>query len=244
MSDVVSAPAITVRPQAKPNDLQVLFTLAVSPKKGFEQLGVEPRWGWAMIVGMSLTGLGFYLQSPAIEHILVVQTVAQNPKLASMSPEQLSHAVRITHGSWLPFVVSYLKGAVIDTVVMVAFAALSKGKFPIRAFWAASVNITALCAGLGTLVTGAIVYLRGPNSFQTASDLRNAMPSLAWIVHVSHPTYQALASFVTPFTVWGWGLEICAMIVIAGISPAIATITTLLQFLYFSLRTADGWWMP
>ena len=93
------------------------------------------------------------------------------------------------------------------------------------ALWASAVNIQVPVIGINALVTAVIVMLRGSDSFNSASELQTAMPSLGLLVPSTAIKLHALASAFNPFTLWGCLLTVAAMAVVARLDRAWAWAT-------------------
>jgi hypothetical protein len=155
--------------------------------------------------------------------------VAANPQLAQLSPEQqqkyLGFSLGIIRWVWLFAPIIALIAMLVQSVIMLAFKALGKGDAPFRALWAAAVNIALPVLALNALVTAVIVLVRGADSFNSAAEVQTALPSLALLVPSSAVKLHAFLAAFNPFTLWGCGLTVAAMAIVARVPRAWAWAT-------------------
>jgi hypothetical protein len=212
---------------AKANGLKTALDTVIAPKDAFEQLRVAPTWGWALLLVFVLYAAASYLMTPALLHAIAAdwpRQVAANPRLAQMTPGEQQQALafteKIVQWSWIFAPIIALIAILVQSVVMLVFKALGKGDAPFRAVWAAAVNIQVPVLGINALLTAAIVMLRGSDSFNSAAELQTAMPSLGLLVPSTAIKLHAFASAFNPFMLWGCGLTIAAMVIIARLDRA------------------------
>jgi hypothetical protein len=173
----------------KANGLKTALDTVIAPKEAFEQLRAAPTWGWALLLVIVLYAAASYVITPALMHATATdwpRQVAANQGLAQMTPDQQQQALSFTQKfvqlAWLFAPIVALLAILVQAIVMLIFKALGKGDAPFRSLWASAVNIQIPGIGINSLVTAAIVMLRGPDSFNSAAELQTAMPSLGLLV--------------------------------------------------------------
>jgi hypothetical protein len=222
----------------KASGLKTALDTIIAPKDAFEQLRAAPTWGWALLLVIVLYAVASYLITPALTHATAAdwpREVAANPSLAQMTPDQQQQALaftqRIVQWAWVFAPVLAIIAILVQSVVMLVFKALGKGDAPFRALWAAGANIQVPVLGINGLLTAVIVMLRGPDSFNSAAELQTAMPSLGLLVPSTAIKLHAFASAFNPFTLWGCGLTIAAMAVVARLDRTWAWATGIVWLL-------------
>jgi hypothetical protein len=223
---------------AKSNGLKTALDTIVAPKEAFEQLRAAPTWGWALLLTIVLYALAGYLMTPALVHGTQAdwpRQIAANPQLATMTPDQQQRAlgltVTITRWFWLFAPIFVLLIVLIQSVIMLVFKVLGKGDAPFRALWASTANIMLPMIGVNAMVTAIIAIVRGPESFNAPTELQTALPSLALLVPASAIKLHAFLSAFNPFTLWGCGLTIAAMAIVARVPRSWAWITGIVGLL-------------
>lgn len=218
--------------KARANGLKTALDVIIAPKEAFEQLRVAPTWGWALLILLVLYAIASWLITPAILHATQADwphTVATNPSLAQLTPDQQQHylsvTMKIVGWIWLFSPVIAIIALVVQAVVMLIFKAIGRGSCSFATIWAAAVNIQVPVLALNAIVTAAIVMLRGADSFNTSAEVQTAMPSLALLVDPASVKLHAFASAFNPFTLWGLGLVVGAMVISARVSRGMAWAT-------------------
>jgi hypothetical protein len=165
--------------------LKVLY----APGEAFATLARVPTWGWAAIIGIVLTLVGTVLVGPATTH---VAHLVQQRQFAQMSADQAAAArqaiARIP--DWV-YPVSGVVGALVfiwifwlvEAVVFVVGASLSGGESKFALAWVGTANLYVI-AGLGVVINGIIVAMRGVGSINSPLDVYT-LPSLGMVVHGS-----------------------------------------------------------
>ncbi len=222
----------------KANGLKTALDTIIAPKEAFEQLRAAPTWGWALLLVIVLYSAASYLMTPALMHATSAdwpRQVAANQGLAQMTPEQQQQALAFTQKivqlAWLFAPVVALLAILVHAIVMLIFKSAGRGDASIGALWASAVNIQVPVIGINALVTAVIVMLRGSDSFNSASELQTAMPSLGLLVPSTAIKLHAFASAFNPFTLWGCGLTVAAMVVVARLDRAWAWATGIVWLL-------------
>jgi hypothetical protein len=114
---------------------------------------------------------------------------------------------------------------------MLIFKAIGRSSASFGAIWAAAVNIQVPVLALNSLVTALIVMVRGADSFNSSAEIQTAMPSLGLLVDSSAVKLHAFLASFNPFTLWGCGLTIAAMIVVARLDRTMAWVTGIVWLL-------------
>ncbi|HEY1977774.1 MAG TPA: hypothetical protein VGG89_14575 [Candidatus Baltobacteraceae bacterium] len=234
--------AVDSSQETKASGLNTLVDTIISPKEAFEALAVSPTWGWACLVAIVLLLGGYALQRPAQLHAAVgtlQHMMATNSLFASMSDEQKQRAIEsASHPSALQtafgvfgVIVSLFFAALINSVVLLIANIAGRGRADFGRLWAASMNIAIPTFGLNYVVLGVICLAVGADHFQNTGDLLRSVPGLATLLP---GTRGALAGFlmgINVFTLWGFGLNVAMMRIMARVSGAVAWIFPLLILL-------------
>jgi hypothetical protein len=204
----------------------------VAPKEAFEQLRATPTWGWALLLAIVGYAVASYLMTPALLHATQSdwpRQIAANPQLAGLSPERQQKFLDINLGIvrfvWLAAPIVGLIAMLVQSLIMLVFKALGKGDAPFRALWAVAVNVAVPVLALNALITAVIVIVRGADSFNSPAEVQTAMPSLALLVPASAIKLHGFLAEFNPFTLWGCGLTIAAMTIVARVPRAWAWAT-------------------
>jgi hypothetical protein len=224
----------------KANGLKTAIDIVIAPKEAFESIRVAPTWGWAYLIAIVLVAIGSFLTLPAVEHAIpgdIIKSAATNPQLAQMTPDQLQQ-VGQKYASFAPFFAisgpfAIMIFALLIAVIMLAFNAIGKGSGGFKTLFASSINI-GIIYGLGQVVGGVVVLLRGADSFASVSEVQQAIPSLALLAQGSDVKLHAFLSTLNPFAIWSVVLTALAMTVVARVPRTIAWATAIVVFLLSS----------
>ncbi|HZZ00906.1 MAG TPA: YIP1 family protein [Candidatus Baltobacteraceae bacterium] len=217
------------------NGLTTLVDTIISPKEAFERLAISPTWGWALLVSVVLPVAAYYFMIPAVEHGMLGDFAKQaltNPQIAQMSPEQ-----RAKFASFVPYFsvfapIAVLFFVLLQAVIMTIFNAIGKGQANFGKLWAASMNICVLY-GIGQVVAAVVVVLRGPDSFNSATEVQRALPSLALIAPAgSDPHLLALLATINPIVIWSVVLVSMAMRYTAKVGSGPAWTTAIVSYAF------------
>ena len=238
MESTKSAPA---------SGLQTIVDVIVAPATAFERLRTAPTWGWALIITLVLSAGASIAIIPAVQHAMTVgwpAMVAQNPRLAQLSPEQqqqmLSFTLNIVKFSWIFVLIGVPFFLIIQTVLMVIFKAIGRGTGSFVSLWAAAVNISVPIATLANVVAAIIVMLRGADSFNSQTAVTSVLPSLALLAPGAAPKVFAFLSGINIFTLWGLVLNYLAMRITAGVGAVPAGCLALILLLALAFVQALG----
>jgi Yip1 domain len=231
----------------KANGLKTALDIIVAPKEALENLRAAPTWGWALAITLVFFAVGSYLVTPAILQGTQAdwpRVVAANPQLAALTPQQqeknLNIILAVVKYNWVIGVIVLPIGMLVQTVILYLGKIFGKGDGTFGELWAAVVNIAVPAMGVSALVLAAIVLLRGAASFNSAAEVSSAMPSLALLVPPAQLKLHAFLAVFNPFVLWGFGLNVAAMTVVARVSRAWAWTTALVPLLLFAGLAAWG----
>lgn len=222
----------------KANGLKTALDVIAAPKDGFERLRLAPTWGWALLISIVLYAIGSILMTGALQHAMAADwphQIAMNPRLGALTAEQQQHALDITlaftRWFWIFSPIFMLIAAFVQSIVMLIFKAIGRGDASYGKLWASAVNIAVPTIGINAIVTALIVLARGADSFNAPSELQMALPSLGMLAPESPLKVHAFLAMINPFTLWGCGLTIAAMAIVARVSRAWAWTTGIVGLL-------------
>lgn len=231
----------------KANGLKTVIDTIVAPKDAFDAIRVAPTWGWALLIAMILGAGASYLMTPAFVHAYpgtFAQLVATDPRLAGATPDQqqaaLTFGEKTLSFAWVFVIFGVAVGALVAAVVMLVFDKIGHGEGSFSRYWAAACNVGVPAFGIGSLVAAIIVLARGPDSFATMQSVQTAVPSLAMVVPGAGTKLAAFLGTLTPFTLWGLGLNVVAMRVIGRVGAVPAWLAALVIFLVPGLFAMAG----
>ena len=221
----------------KASGLTNVVNTVISPKEAFEALRAAPTWGWALIITIVVAMICSFLEVPALLHAFEAgwpAQVAANPRMASMSADQLAP---IKHFSEISFHFAPLFALIfvplfilLEAVVLWILSAIGKGSVGFKALWSVSANIAIPAAAIAAIVNLVVVLARGADSFPSMQSVQTAIPTLALLAPHAGKLTNFLGAF-TPFTIWGAGLIVSAMLITARTNKGIAWVTGILSIL-------------
>jgi hypothetical protein len=209
-----------------------VIDIVIAPGTAFARLRQAPVWGWAFLVATLLGIAGSLLAAPAIlhamEHSLPAQFAA-NPAIASLPPEkqqeQIATALALSRTlssiNWIFVPLILLFAALLQALVMTIVNAITRGDGSFAKFFALSITVSIVSAGVGLLILGVIAEIRGPSSFDDATAVQAVIPGLALLVPGAR---GALAGFLAPlnvFNLWATALLALGMMAVGRI-PRVA----------------------
>jgi Yip1 domain len=225
--------------------LRTALDIVVAPKDALERLRDRPTWGWALLIVVVLYALASWAMAPALVHATQTDwpnVMAKNPQLAAESPSQqqmhLALTLKIVALSWLATPLIILFGVFLQALIMTICNMAGRGTAPFRKLWALAVNIAIPLIAINGVVTAIIVLVRGPQAFDSAIALQTVMPSLGYLVPATSLKLHTFLTFINPFTLWGTGLIIAGMVVVAGLSRVWAWTTGIVWLLINGLLVA------
>jgi hypothetical protein len=232
---------------APASGLQTVVDVIVAPQAAFERLRTQPAWGWAFLISIVLGTIGAFLTSPAIVHAMQASwpaLMAQNPRTAALSPAQQQQSLQIvlafTRYAWI-FTIVFIPFAILVTaVLMLIFNAIGRGAASFGTLWAAAANVAVPSLGIGYLVLGIIVLVRGADSFQSTEAVSGALPSLALLAPGAGVKLYAFLAAFNVFNIWGVALVYVAMRTLARVAAVHAILTALILLFVPALLAAAG----
>jgi hypothetical protein len=218
------------REERTASGLATVLDTVVAPAAAFERLREAPTWGWAFAVAFALSALAFILEVPVLSHVWYLglqHALATNSMYANVDPEQRQRmlaAVAHPDAARLALYVvisglGLLVAVLLNTLILWAGSAVGGGDADFKRLWSASMNIAVPSVGIGSLVTAAVILLRGPAAFSSAADLANATLSPALLAPHAAPALQGILVGLGIFNLWGFALNVLALRVLAKASP-------------------------
>ncbi|HEY5257367.1 MAG TPA: YIP1 family protein [Candidatus Baltobacteraceae bacterium] len=221
----------------KASGLTNVVNTVISPKEAFEALRVAPTWGWALVITIVVAMICSFLEIPALLHAFEAgwpAQVAANPKMAALSTDQLAN---IKHFSEISFHFSPLIALIFvplfvlfEAFILWILNAIGKGSVGFKALWSVSANVAIPAAAIAAIVNLIIVLARGADSFTSMQSVQAAIPTLALLAPHAGKLTNFLGAF-SPFTIWGAGLIVSAMLITARTNKTVAWIAGVLSIL-------------
>jgi hypothetical protein len=230
--------AIESGPTSNGDGLKTAVDIIVAPRDALERLRSNATWGWAILIVIVVYALATWAIGPALVHATQADwpnVLAKNPQMATESPSQqaahLAMTLKVVGFSWVITPIIVLFGVFLQALIMAICNMAGRGTAPFRRLWAVAVNIAIPLIALNGVVVAIIVLVRGSQSFSSAVELQTVMPSLGYLVPMSSLKLHTFLTFFNPFTLWGTGLIIAAMAIVAGVSRLWAWLTGLIWLL-------------
>jgi hypothetical protein len=222
----------------------------VSPAAAFASLRVAPTWGWAFLIATVLGIVGSLLSGPAIMHALETSLPAQlaaNPGIAQLPPDQQQAAIargvafaKIFSQFGFVFVpIGILLASLVQALIMLIANAATHGDGNFKKYFALSINVSIVGAGLAQLVLGIIVLVRGAGSFETVSAVTSSIPGLGLLSN-GHGAMAAFLGTINIFSVWSIVLLALGMTGVGRISRVPAWVTAIIMLLLTAAFAAWG----
>lgn len=226
-----------------------VFDIIVAPGAAFERLRIAPSWGWAFLVASLLGIAGFLLMEPAQLHALDKTgpaMYAAMPQIAKLPPDKqaamIEQNLKFAHiGIQLGplFVpVIFLLGGLLSSIFMLIGNAIGGGDGSFKKFFALSMTLNVI-GGLGLLLTGIIVMLRGADNFETQAAIQRALPSLAILAPGAPLKLAAFLGSLNIAALWSTALSALGMIAVARIKPPVAWTVAIIVLLGSALLAAS-----
>jgi len=223
-------------PQSRSGLLLVWDTLS-APKGAFEALRERPRWLWAFVLTAAVGMVGSFLVVPAGEHIAtatIAHQAATDPNMAGMSPAKIRQitdlSVTVQRVVWVFYPLIVLIAIALAALVLLVGNAISRGSANFARLFSLAANVAIINFGVGYLIVGILVALRGPEDFTSQSDVLRVVPSLAWLAPGAAPKLLVFLGTFNPFQIWSFALLALGLRTIAGLravpSYVIAAIVT------------------
>jgi Yip1 domain len=229
--------------------MKTVIDIIVAPKDAFESLRENPVWGWTLLATVVLMIIGYFLQLPATEHAsygTMQHALATSSLYSTMTDEQKARVLaRVAHPpayqaalGIASIVIVLFVAALLNAAILLAGSALARGSGDFKHLFAGSMAITVPSFGLYSLVLGIILRVLGPDHFATIADIYRAVPGLALLVSGASGKLAAFLAGIQIFSLWGCGLNIVMMQVLAGVRNAVAWLVPLLILIGAALLQA------
>jgi Yip1 domain len=229
--------------------MKTVIDIIVAPKDAFESLRENPVWGWTLLATVALMIIGYFLQLPATEHAsygTMQHALATSPLYSTLTDEQKARVLaRVAHPpayqaalGIASIVIVLFVAALLNAVILLAASALARGAGDFKHLFAGSMAITVPSFGLYSLVLGIILRVLGADHFATIADIYHAVPGLALLVPGASGKLGAFLAGIQIFSLWGCGLNILMMHVLAGVRTAVAWLVPLLILIGAALLQA------
>ena len=225
-------------PTSNADGLKTALDVVVAPRDALERLRTSATWGWALLIVIVVYALATWAMGPALVHATQADwpnVLAKNPQMAVESPSQqathLALTLKIVGFSWVITPVLVLFGVFLQALIMAICNMAGRGTAPFRRLWAVAVNIAIPLIAINGVVVTIIVLVRGSQTFDSPVALQTVMPSLGYLVPMSSLKLHTFLTFFNPFTLWGTGLIIAAMTIVAGVSRLWAWLTGVIWLL-------------
>jgi hypothetical protein len=229
--------------------MKTAIDIIISPKDAFESLREKPVWGWTLLATLVLMIIGYFLQLPATEHAsygTMQHALATSPLYSTLTDEQKARVLeRVAHppayqaalgiGS---IVIILFVASLLNSVILLAGSALARGSGDFKHLFAGSMAITVPSFGLYSLVLGIILRVLGADHFATIADIYRAVPGLALLAPGATGKLGAFLGGIQIFSLWGCGLNILMMQILAGVRNAVAWLVPLLILIGAALLQA------
>lgn len=220
---------VDVHVAPKQSGLTTVLNVIAAPREAFTALRLVPTWGWAFIIAAILMIAGTALEAPAARHVGVAQIQrmqSTSPLFAQMSDQKKKDMIdkarkpSLTSLFFAPCIL--LLFALLNTLFMLIGNAVGRGSADFKRLWAGSMNIAVPTLGLGAVVTGLIVMLRGPDAFNSQAEMMRAMPGLGMLPFNGSAVLTTMLATISIFSIWGLFLNATMLQTTAGTSKGIA----------------------
>lgn len=235
---------------ARRNGLATVTDIIISPSTAFQNLREAPTWGWAFLIATVLGIIGFFLAAPVTQHVMEATMPAQlaaNPQIAALPPERQQAAIAqglaiakiATRFSFIAIPIVILVGGCVQGLIMLIGNAIGHGDGSFKKYFALSVNVSVIGIGLGALINGIIVLLRGPDAFSSTTAIQSALPSLALIAPGAKGALAGFLGAISVFSIWSIALLALGMTGVGRIPRGVAWTLAIVMLL---LTACFGAW--
>lgn len=231
----------------KANGFKTVVDTIVAPKEAFESIRVAPTWGWALLISIVLVATGSYLITPALVHAYpgtFAQQLATDPRLSGMPQDQQQAVLALTlkglSFAWIFGIIVVPISALVAAAIMLIFDKIGHGQGSFGRYWAAACNVSIPVFALGSVIGAVIILLRGADSFSTEQAVQQAVPSLAMLAPGAGVKLTAFLAAITPFALWGVGLNVVAMRTIGRVGAVPTWLAAIAILLIPALFAAAG----
>lgn len=163
--------------------------------------------------------------TPALQHGYAgtfAHIVATDPRVQSLTPAQQHNAEQLGEKAigfgWIFMFILMPFAALIAAIVLLIFDKIGQGEGSFAKYWAAACNIGVPTLALGSIVTAIIVLIRGADSFGTTLEVQQVLPTLAMLAPAASPKLGAFLAAISPFSLWGAGLNVAALRIIGKVA--------------------------
>ena len=208
----------------KRHGLAVLADTIVAPSAAFASLQIRPTWGWAFVLTAVLGMIGGYLQIPAGEHVFAY-IIAHDPHFATKSSEQISAARmlgEVIQLGWIAWPIVEIVAILLASLFLLVGNAIGRGTATFAKIFALCANVSFIHFGLGYLLTGIVIAIRGGDSFNTRADLLGAIPSLGMLAPGAPVPLHSFLTFFSVTQLWSLALLALGLRAIGDVKPAAA----------------------
>lgn len=241
-----SQPAVAPR-----SGLANVVDIVIAPNAAFERIRQVPVWGWAFLVAALLGIVGTFLIGPAIQHAMEISLPAKlavNDAIAKLPTDQqqkqiammMSFSKTFARFAWVVVPPFILLAALIQSVIMLIANAATRGDGTFKKFFALAITVSVVGTGIGSIVLGVIVMLRGAASFETQSSVNAALPSLALLAPGAKGALAGFLGAMNVFILWATALLALGMQRVGRIPGGAAWATAIIMLLLTACFAAYG----
>jgi hypothetical protein len=238
-------------PVERRSGLANVVDIIIAPNAAFDRIRQVPVWGWAFLVAALLGVAGTLLVGPAVVHAMETSLPAQfaaNETIAKLPADQqqkqiammMSFSTLIAKFSWAFIPPGILVVGLLQALLMLIANAATRGDGTFKKFYALSITVSVVGTGLASLVLGAIVALRGTDSFETTSAVQRALPSLAMLVPGAKGALGGFLGALNVFVIWATALIALGMNRVGRVPGGAAWATAIIMLLLTACFAAYG----
>jgi len=238
-------------PVERRSGLANVVDIVIAPNAAFERIRQVPVWGWAFLIAALLGIIGTFLVGPAMQHAMEVSLpakLAANDAIAKLPADQQQKQIALTMNiskTFAKFAFLFippliLLGGLIQALIMLIANAATRGDGTFKKFYALSITVAVVGSGLGSLVLGLIVLLRGSASFDVPSAVNAALPSLALLAPGAKGALAGFLGAMNVFVLWATALLALGMQRVGRIPGGAAWVTAIIMLLLTACLAAYG----
>jgi hypothetical protein len=230
--------------------VQTAVDIVIAPLEALKRLRATPTWGWAFLIVFLLMVVGYFLQQPAAEHAAIgtmQHALATSPLYGNLSEEQKARILARVQNppayqtalGIAGLIVAIFLATLFNATILLVGNALGRGSGTFARLFAGSMNIAIPTIGIYYVVLGIICRAFGADHFTTTLDVIRAVPGLAAFAPGATGKLGFFLANIQVFALWGVGLNIAMMRVLAQIRNAVAWVFPILILILAAL-TASG----
>jgi hypothetical protein len=208
-------------------DMTVLLDTIVQPTAAFRIIKDRPRWLVALVALSLLVVIGTFLGGPAQHNADLAFLQKQFTTTSDYAGfSQAGRDALVADTAHPPFWRTLLSGVVpmvmgLLTALAAAFVLWLVSRFlahsaPFKTFFAAMMHVAIVSTALSAICAGVVTLIVGASQYTTYDQLDRAMPSLALLAPNAKDWVAAALGAVTPFAIWTAALQGLALWVIAA----------------------------